>query len=84
LLIQEEATGALVAESEKAVQGALDAPIHSARRITFVIAHRLSTIREADQILVPGQGRLVEEGRHDALLARGGVYASLYNTPFSD
>jgi ABC-type multidrug transport system fused ATPase/permease subunit len=47
-------------------------------RTTFVVAHRLSTIRHADRVAVLDRGRLVELGRHDELLARGGLYASLY------
>jgi subfamily B ATP-binding cassette protein MsbA len=82
ILILDEATSSLDAESEQAVQEALDALIHSAKRITFVIAHRLSTIRNADRILVVDEGRIAEEGRHDELLAKGGVYASLYRTQF--
>jgi subfamily B ATP-binding cassette protein MsbA len=83
LLVLDEATSALDAESERAVQEALDNLLRSDHRITFVIAHRLSTIKNADRILVLDQGRLVEEGKHDALLAKGGVYASLYNTQFT-
>jgi subfamily B ATP-binding cassette protein MsbA len=83
LLILDEATSSLDAESEKAVQAALDALIHSKERITFVIAHRLSTIRDADRIMVLDAGRLVETGRHDDLLARNGVYAALYRTQFA-
>jgi ABC-type multidrug transport system fused ATPase/permease subunit len=83
LLVLDEATSALDAESERAVQEALDNLLRSDHRITFVIAHRLSTIKNADRILVLDQGRLVEEGKHDALLAKGGVYASLYKTQFT-
>jgi subfamily B ATP-binding cassette protein MsbA len=79
ILVLDEATNSLDAESERAVQSALDNLLRSDHRITFVIAHRLSTIKNADRILVLEQGRLVEEGRHDDLLQRGGVYASLYN-----
>jgi ATP-binding cassette, subfamily B, multidrug efflux pump len=53
-----------------------------ANRTSFVIAHRLSTIRGADIILVMEQGRIVEQGNHEALLAAGGAYARLYNSQF--
>ena len=52
-------------------------------RTTFVIAHRLSTIRDAHTILVMDRGRIVEQGTHDALLARGGFYADLYESQFA-
>ena len=52
-------------------------------RTSFVIAHRLSTIRDADLILVMEQGRIVEQGNHAELIARGGAYAALYNSQFS-
>ncbi|MBI3855085.1 MAG: ABC transporter ATP-binding protein [Planctomycetes bacterium] len=83
ILVLDEATSALDAESERAVQEALDNLLRSDHRITFVIAHRLSTIKNADRILVLEQGRVAEEGKHDVLLARGGVYASLYKTQFT-
>jgi ATP-binding cassette subfamily B protein len=51
-------------------------------RTSLVIAHRLSTVREADQILVVEAGRVVEHGRHDELLLRGGLYTELYRTQF--
>ena len=54
-----------------------------AQRTSFVIAHRLSTIRGADVILVMEQGRIVEQGSHDELLARGGAYFRLYNSQFA-
>jgi len=65
------------------VQQALDNLIRSEHRITFVIAHRLSTVRNADRIVVLEGGKLAEEGKHDELLARNGVYAALYRTGFA-
>ena len=53
-------------------------------RTSFVIAHRLSTIRDADTILVMRDGDIVEQGRHEELLAKGGFYAELYNSQFED
>jgi ATP-binding cassette subfamily B protein len=81
LVVLDEATAHLDSESEVAVQRALS--IALAGRTSLVIAHRLSTIREADQILVVEDGRIVESGRHDALLERDGLYAELYRTQFS-
>ncbi|TGU54233.1 ABC transporter ATP-binding protein, partial [Mesorhizobium sp. M00.F.Ca.ET.186.01.1.1] len=52
-------------------------------RTSFVIAHRLSTIRDADMILVMNKGTVIEQGNHEELLARGGFYADLYNSQFS-
>ncbi|HZE96694.1 MAG TPA: ABC transporter ATP-binding protein [Planctomycetota bacterium] len=83
ILVLDEATSSLDAESERAVQEALEHLLRSEHRITFVIAHRLSTIKNADRILVLDQGRLVEEGKHEELLGRGGVYANLYRTQFT-
>ncbi|HYD52527.1 MAG TPA: hypothetical protein VEA99_07865, partial [Gemmatimonadaceae bacterium] len=80
-LILDEATSALDAEAEREVQRALDTLMRGPsghRRTTLVIAHRLSTIRDADRILVVSGGAVVEAGRHDELLARGGEYARLY------
>ena len=82
ILLLDEATSALDAESEAHVQDALDRL--SEERTTLVIAHRLSTIRRADKIVVMDRGRVVDEGRHDELLARGGVYARLYELQFSE
>jgi ATP-binding cassette subfamily B protein len=82
ILLLDEATSALDAESERKVQGALDRLMEG--RTTLVIAHRLATIRSADRILVMEQGRIVEEGTHDALLARSGLYARLARLQFTD
>jgi subfamily B ATP-binding cassette protein MsbA len=82
ILLLDEATSALDAESERQVQDALARL--SAGRTTIVIAHRLSTVRDADQIFVLDKGRVVESGKHDALLARGGLYAQLYRHNLDD
>jgi ATP-binding cassette subfamily B protein len=76
VLVLDEATSALDSRNEAAIQEALRAV--AAHRTTLVIAHRLSTIVDADQILVLDAGRIVERGRHDELLARGGRYAELW------
>ncbi|MBK6874372.1 MAG: ABC transporter ATP-binding protein [Kineosporiaceae bacterium] len=81
VLILDEATAHLDSESELAVQRALDTAL--AGRTALVIAHRLSTVRAADQIVVVDDGRIVERGRHEELLARGGLYADLYTTQFA-
>lgn len=81
LLILDEATSALDPESERQVQAALEVLMRG--RTTLVIAHRLSTIERADRILVLSQGRIVESGRHEALLSAAGPYARLYRTQYA-
>ncbi len=82
IVVLDEATAHLDSESEYAVQRALDTALQG--RTSLVIAHRLSTVRDADQILVLDQGRVVQSGTHDSLLAEGGLYADLYRTQFRD
>ncbi len=80
ILIFDEATSALDNESEKVVQESLEKLAKN--RTTFVIAHRLSTIRNAEKILVLSENGIAESGSHDELLAKGGIYAELYNMQF--
>ena len=82
ILILDEATSALDNESERQVQASLERLM--AGRTTLVIAHRLSTVQKADRILVLDAGKIIEQGRHEQLLAQGGVYASLYHLQFRD
>ncbi len=81
VVVLDEATAHLDADSEAAVQRALAATL--AGRTSVVIAHRLSTIRDADEILVVAAGEIVDRGTHTDLLARGGLYRSLYETQFA-
>jgi subfamily B ATP-binding cassette protein MsbA len=80
ILILDEATSALDSESERAVQEALDVLMRD--RTTLVIAHRLSTIEHADRVVAIDAGRLIEQGTHAELLARGGLYARLHALQF--
>ncbi len=80
ILIFDEATSALDNESEKVVQESLEKLAKN--RTTFVIAHRLSTIRNAEKILVLSENGIAESGNHEELLAKGGIYAELYNMQF--
>lgn len=82
ILVLDEATSALDNESERQVQGALEALIRN--RTTLVIAHRLSTIRRADRIVVMVRGRIVEQGTHEELLAMNAEYRKLYDLQFED
>ncbi len=81
ILILDEATSSLDYENEAAIQKALDVVMRE--RTSLVIAHRLSTILKADVIFTVDEGRIVESGRHAALLARGGLYSRLYRTQFA-
>jgi subfamily B ATP-binding cassette protein MsbA len=81
ILILDEATSALDSESERLVQDAMEQLLQG--RTVFVIAHRLSTVRHAHQILVMQNGRIIQSGRHDDLLAQGGLYRHLYRLQFA-
>ncbi len=81
MLFLDEATSSIDTRTELQVQRAFDAMM--AGRTSFIVAHRLSTIREADIILVMKDGRILEQGRHEDLLRKGGFYAELYNSQFA-
>jgi ATP-binding cassette subfamily B protein len=82
ILILDEATSSVDTRTEVLIQRAMSRLMTG--RTTFVIAHRLSTIRDADTILVMDHGRIVEQGTHDDLLARGGFYYDLYQSQFAE
>jgi ATP-binding cassette subfamily B protein len=82
ILLLDEATSALDAESERAVQDAVE--LLGQGRTVLVVAHRLATVKKADRILVFDQGRVVAQGRHDELVAEGGLYARLARLQFTD
>lgn len=81
MLILDEATSSVDTRTESLIQSAMDELTRG--RTSFVIAHRLSTIRSADLILVMKDGNIIEQGKHDELLAKDGFYASLYNSQFA-
>ena len=80
MLILDEATSSIDTRTEVRIQKAFAKMMQG--RTSFIVAHRLSTIREADVILVMQDGKIVEQGTHDELLARNGFYAKLYNSQF--
>jgi ATP-binding cassette subfamily B protein len=80
ILILDEATSSVDTHTEVQIQKAMDTLMKG--RTSFIIAHRLSTIREADWILVMKDGDIVEQGKHEKLLAKNGFYAELYNSQF--
>ena len=81
MLILDEATSSIDTRTESLIQRAFDRMMQG--RTSFIVAHRLSTIRGADCILVMRDGHIVEQGRHEELLAKGGFYADLYNSQFA-
>jgi ATP-binding cassette subfamily B protein len=80
MLILDEATSSIDTRTELCIQRAFDKLMEG--RTSFVVAHRLSTIRDADLILAMRDGRIVERGTHEELLAANGFYASIYNAQF--
>ncbi len=81
MLILDEATSSIDTRTEMRIQRAFNEMMEG--RTSFIVAHRLSTIREADAIIVMKDGRIIETGKHDELLARGGFYSELYNSQFA-
>ena len=82
MLILDEATSSIDTRTEIRIQKAFAKMMEG--RTSFVIAHRLSTIKDADNIIVMDHGSIVETGDHQALMAKGGFYADLYNSQFAD
>ena len=81
MLILDEATSSIDTRTELHIQQAFDSMMEG--RTSFIVAHRLSTIRNADLILVLKDGNIIEQGKHEELLARGGFYSTLYNSQFA-
>ena len=81
MLILDEATSSIDTRTEQKIQRAFAEMMQG--RTSFVVAHRLSTVRDADVILVMRDGNIVEQGNHDTLLAKNGLYAQLYNSQFA-
>ena len=82
MLILDEATSSIDTRTEIRIQKAFLTMMKG--RTSFIVAHRLSTIREADSILVMKDGKIIEQGNHEELLAKGGFYAQLYNSQFEE
>jgi subfamily B ATP-binding cassette protein MsbA len=82
VLVLDEATSSLDTESERLIEDAMERLLVG--RTTLIIAHRLSTVRRADRLVVLDRGRIVEEGTHAELIARGGLYARLYQHQFRE
>ena len=81
MLILDEATSSIDTRTEQHIQHAFAQLMQG--RTSFIVAHRLSTIKNADMILVMKDGDIIEKGKHDELVARGGFYAALYNSQFA-
>ena len=81
MLILDEATSSIDTRTEIRIQRAFSKMMEG--RTSFIVAHRLSTIKEADMILVMKDGRIIEQGSHEALLEQGGFYAELYQSQFA-
>ena len=81
MLILDEATSSIDTRTEMRIQRAFAEMMVG--RTSFIVAHRLSTVREADLILVMREGKVIEMGKHEELLRRGGFYSKLYNSQFA-
>ena len=81
MLILDEATSSIDTRTERRIQKAF--AVLMEKRTSFVVAHRLSTIKESDLILVMRDGSVIEQGRHEELLAAGGFYHTLYHSQFA-